>query len=184
MAQKGNRLTLKEIIRLEPGVGRLLRSARKMTAYCDVCRMGLHRRLGDPPGYKQRIAELVGFRVELTDDRLRTQEAYEIVFDAIWHALPIVQECAFCGPIDDQGKVFALPRVGQRALRSEVWDKTNGHCWYCDKALNPFRDLHIDHVVPRARGGLDTIDNLVPACATCNLSKGAKSLDEWEGPRE
>ena len=34
--------------------------------------------------------------------------------------------------------------------------------------------LHIDHVIPIARGGSDTLDNVRPAHAFCNLSKGAK----------
>jgi 5-methylcytosine-specific restriction endonuclease McrA len=34
--------------------------------------------------------------------------------------------------------------------------------------------LHIDHVIPIALGGPDTLDNVRPAHAFCNLSKGAK----------
>jgi 5-methylcytosine-specific restriction endonuclease McrA len=34
--------------------------------------------------------------------------------------------------------------------------------------------LHIDHVIPISLGGPDTLDNLRPAHAVCNLSKGAK----------
>jgi 5-methylcytosine-specific restriction endonuclease McrA len=36
------------------------------------------------------------------------------------------------------------------------------------------KGLHIDHVVPIALGGSDTLDNVRPAHAFCNLSKGAK----------
>lgn len=172
-------LTLKEIIRLEPGVGRLLKSAKQMTAYCDVCRMGMHRRPGDPPGYQQRIAQLVGRDVELTYDQLRTREAYEIVFAAVWQALPIVRECKACGPIDDDGKAFAPPRLAHAAIRSAVWRKTDGHCWHCRKKLDPFTDFHIDHLVSRKLGGPDDLENYVPSCQTCNLSKGAKRLEEW-----
>lgn len=33
--------------------------------------------------------------------------------------------------------------------------------------------LHVDHVIPRARGGaVDHIDNLQTLCEPCNLSKG------------
>lgn len=34
--------------------------------------------------------------------------------------------------------------------------------------------LHIDHVIPIAIGGPDTLDNVRPAHARCNLSKGIK----------
>lgn len=34
--------------------------------------------------------------------------------------------------------------------------------------------LHIDHLVPLAKGGSDTLENVRPAHAVCNLRKGAK----------
>lgn len=37
--------------------------------------------------------------------------------------------------------------------------------------------LHADHIVPLARGGRNTMDNMQCLCARCNLSKGAKA--EW-----
>lgn len=47
-------------------------------------------------------------------------------------------------------------------------------CRYCGAAAE-----HIDHYVPLKRGGLHCRDNLVPACALCNLSKGARTPEEW-----
>lgn len=43
--------------------------------------------------------------------------------------------------------------------------------------------LTIDHVVPLSRGGSDSIDNLVPACGSCNSSKHDRTLLEFEGAR-
>jgi hypothetical protein len=51
-------------------------------------------------------------------------------------------------------------------------------CIYCEAVCN---DLQWEHIIPRSRGGLDTIDNLVRACRACNLSKGARDLFEWYG---
>lgn len=47
-------------------------------------------------------------------------------------------------------------------------------CAYCDS-----RAEHLDHVEPLSKGGADVESNIVPACAACNLSKGAKTLAEW-----
>ena len=33
---------------------------------------------------------------------------------------------------------------------------------------------HVDHILPRARGGQNTHDNLQLLCITCNAAKGAK----------
>ena len=47
-------------------------------------------------------------------------------------------------------------------------------CTYCHTA----RASTWDHVVPRSLGGPDTRGNLVPACVSCNSSKGARPLEE------
>lgn len=44
-------------------------------------------------------------------------------------------------------------------------------CAYCNNSFECF-----DHVTPLSRGGKHSIENLVPACTTCNSSKHAKSL--------
>ena len=35
-------------------------------------------------------------------------------------------------------------------------------------------ELHIDHIIPKIKGGTDTLDNLVTACAECNVGKGTR----------
>lgn len=47
-------------------------------------------------------------------------------------------------------------------------------CAYCDAPWE-----HVDHVMPLALGGGEVVGNLVPACAPCNLSKGARNPYEW-----
>lgn len=36
-----------------------------------------------------------------------------------------------------------------------------------------------DHIVPRSHGGSDALDNLRPAHASCNYSRGNKTIEEW-----
>ena len=45
-------------------------------------------------------------------------------------------------------------------------------CQYCGAT----GDLTFDHVVPRARGGITSWENVVAACSSCNLKKGSTSL--------
>lgn len=54
-----------------------------------------------------------------------------------------------------------------------------GMCAYCKS--RPAE--HRDHVVPISRGGADSIGNILPACATCNLTKGMSLLIEWRNRR-
>ena len=54
-------------------------------------------------------------------------------------------------------------------------------CVYCQKAGTPEmgpdgRVWHIDHGYPKALGGDDDIENLILACATCNISKNKKTV--------
>lgn len=52
-------------------------------------------------------------------------------------------------------------------------DYFNGQCAYCQ--IRPFTEL--DHYVPLSAGGGTTASNCVPACRTCNSSKGPRAPD-------
>jgi len=60
-------------------------------------------------------------------------------------------------------------------LRSAIMARWGYICAYGDE--NPAE--HLDHVVPLSKGGGDVEHNMLPACAACNLSKGAKTLAQW-----
>jgi len=47
-------------------------------------------------------------------------------------------------------------------------------CQYCGSG----QDLTFDHVVPRSQGGRTTWENIVTACAPCNLMKGGRTPRE------
>lgn len=67
------------------------------------------------------------------------------------------------------------PRPRVRLTRREVFIRDLFTCQYCGLKT---RELTLDHVVPRHRGGRHTWDNLVSACRGCNHRKGGKLLDE------
>jgi 5-methylcytosine-specific restriction endonuclease McrA len=48
-------------------------------------------------------------------------------------------------------------------------------CGYCGRGDLP---LTIDHVIPRAKGGNDSWENLICACTVCNNRKGDKTPHE------
>jgi 5-methylcytosine-specific restriction endonuclease McrA len=69
------------------------------------------------------------------------------------------------------------PRVTVRLTRRNLMFRDAHQCQYCGKRP-PLRELNIDHVLPRSRGGDDSWENLVTACRVCNLRKGWKTPEE------
>jgi 5-methylcytosine-specific restriction endonuclease McrA len=69
------------------------------------------------------------------------------------------------------------PRVSVRLTRRNLMFRDAHTCQYCGKRP-PLRELNIDHVLPRSRGGEDSWENLVTACRVCNLRKGWKTPEE------
>lgn len=56
------------------------------------------------------------------------------------------------------------------------WSNT---CAYCGMS----GPLEADHRIPLCRGGTNYISNILPACRSCNRSKGAKTEDEYRTMR-
>lgn len=54
-------------------------------------------------------------------------------------------------------------------LREYLLEKWNRTCAYCGKRDVP---LQIEHIIPRANGGTNSVSNLTLACEPCNLKKG------------
>ena len=72
-----------------------------------------------------------------------------------------------------------------KKIRGEAWkaqfgSSTEGSCYCCRKELDIFDDWHAGHIVPAARGGPDTADNLRPLCGSCNLAMGTEHMDVFK----
>ena len=72
-----------------------------------------------------------------------------------------------------------------KTKRALIYDKYEGHCAYCGKAIAPAQ-MQVDHKTPRYHwddgnwpGSADDIDNLMPSCAHCNHYKGGFELDSF-----
>ena len=65
--------------------------------------------------------------------------------------------------------------VKRRISRRALFARDGWRCVYCGTASGR---LTLDHVVPRSRGGTSVWENVVTACAPCNLSKGDRLPEE------
>ncbi len=66
----------------------------------------------------------------------------------------------------DQGD---LPNY--KTHRHTLYGRQEGVCGGC-QVMFPFRNMTVDHIVPRSKGGTDHLDNLQLLCAACNSTKG------------
>lgn len=70
-----------------------------------------------------------------------------------------------------------VPRAPLRLSRRHVYMRDDYTCQYCHGRPG-VKELNLDHVLPRSRGGRSTWENLVTSCRSCNLEKG------WSTPEE
>ncbi len=64
------------------------------------------------------------------------------------------------------------PRPQGRLTRRDVFLRDRFSCQYCGKQT---RDLTLDHIVPRHRGGSHDWENVVAACKHCNHRKAGRT---------
>jgi hypothetical protein len=69
------------------------------------------------------------------------------------------------------------PRFTVRLTRKNLMIRDQHQCQYCGRRPSQ-RELNLDHVVPRSRGGQDSWENLVVSCRVCNLKKGRRTPAE------
>ncbi|MDP1667814.1 HNH endonuclease [Phaeovulum sp.] len=69
-------------------------------------------------------------------------------------------------------KDYVKPQKSVAFTRFNLFLRDEFRCQYCGAPS----DLTFDHVVPRSRGGVTSWENVVAACAPCNLRKANKSL--------
>lgn len=135
---------------------------------------------------KKRLERELGFEeVDLSTDYFP-----KYVFQYISAGGKVSTECTIVLDIDNLNKfvVYLSDKVKykksaayQRALmtsrlRQTIKERDNFTCLQCgvSTAREPTLLLEIDHIIPVARGGLTTEDNLQTLCWRCNRTKGAK----------
>lgn len=64
-----------------------------------------------------------------------------------------------------------------RFSRVNIFTRDKYKCQYCGKKFNT-EDLTFDHVIPMAKGGKKTWENIVTACWRCNNQKSGRTPEE------
>ena len=72
------------------------------------------------------------------------------------------------------GTAYQQGPLYQNQLRSVIFSRSGSQCVYCGAQAE-----EIDHVIPRAKGGTNSVYNLVASCRACNEKKSNLSLKEF-----
>jgi len=72
------------------------------------------------------------------------------------------------------GRYISMPYKGVVLSRENVFKRDGYQCQYC----GTHKDLTLDHIIPKARGGESNWYNLITACKKCNSNKGNFTPEE------
>ena len=67
------------------------------------------------------------------------------------------------------------PHVRRKMTKLEIFNRDNYTCQYCGWKG---KDLTLDHVIPKKRGGEHSWENVVSACVPCNRKKAGRTPKE------
>jgi 5-methylcytosine-specific restriction endonuclease McrA len=98
--------------------------------------------------------------------------------EVIEHSQGVIRSVADVFPLPSVVRMVYLvrrPRPRLRLSRREVFARDRYTCQYCGRQT---KDLTLDHVVPRYKGGKHIWENLVSACKVCNHKKAGRTPTE------
>lgn len=72
-----------------------------------------------------------------------------------------------------QGRLF-----GHADKKAYLLERENRCCIYCGIHASKAR-MEIEHVVPKSKGGTDSLNNLVLSCVACNQAKGNQDIQTY-----
>jgi len=67
-----------------------------------------------------------------------------------------------------------LPPSDVKFNRRNIFARDKNRCQYCGRRF-PTTELSLDHIIPRSMGGKSIWENIVCACAECNVKKGGRT---------
>ncbi len=107
--------------------------------------------------------------------------------DKIKKLLPITKVIVEVASFDTQqmqkpeitGKEYQQGELQGYEIREYLLEKYGRKCAYCGKKNV---SLEIEHIIPKSRGGTNSVSNLTIACHECNQKKGNKTATEFGYP--
>ena len=109
----------------------------------------------------------------------RVRRAVVLVFqgkaEVLENGLGLLHSVAYSLPIPSVVRLVYLvrrPRFQRKLTRYEIFSRDNYTCQYCGRET---KELTLDHVVPKGRGGNHDWENIVSCCIPCNRRKAGRT---------
>jgi hypothetical protein len=68
--------------------------------------------------------------------------------------------------------------IVRAGIRWQVFERDDFKCISCGRSAKDGAILHVDHIIPRSKGGKDIMDNYQTLCHICNIGKSNKSTKD------
>jgi 5-methylcytosine-specific restriction endonuclease McrA len=121
------------------------------------------------------ICTICGGQTKGSKGRVRKYCSHECQLQGIYAGKPPLSERSRKAQRNMRERHAPGLNIYELRLLRQQWKGEGRLCFYC---FGPFDT--IDHIIPLMRGGDNMETNLVPACRSCNSSKGSKLLAEWK----
>jgi hypothetical protein len=121
-----------------------------------------------PPSLQHRVDTMVSLVNKLS----RLAPISELVVERVKFDMQLMDNP------DIKGKEYQQGTLAGYTAKEYLLEKHNRTCAYCG-SVSGDNILEVEHIVPRSKGGTNSIKNLTLSCKCCNQHKGADSLEAW-----
>ena len=105
-----------------------------------------------------------------------SQKAVELVRDRMRKERGLFFRGSVRTDIPQRTDMGQLIRFNDARNKRLLYGEQGGHCRGCDGHFE-LRHFEVDHIIARAKGGTDHIDNLQLLCGNCNRVKGDRGME-------
>lgn len=103
-------------------------------------------------------------------------KAAELVVQRVEADQGLLRDITHRADVPRRTDIGDLPRPGSPGNREALYGRQAGFCAGCREHFQA-RHLEVDHIIARAKGGTDHLDNLQLLCGSCNRVKGDRGME-------
>ena len=105
-----------------------------------------------------------------------SSKAAELVRERMGREVGLFYQGAHRTDIPLRTDLGSLPPYNSTGNKQKLYGEQGGSCAGCYTHFEP-RHLEVDHIISRAKGGTDHVENLQLLCGSCNRIKGARGME-------